>query len=97
MPNAAKVLGEVSKAFEACYKEGLKANPDEEGSVKLTASVGLSGEVTNVAVSELKGLSQAVVDCASDKLKKAKFEPPQGGLATLVVPLTFTTKKPAGK
>ncbi len=61
------------------------------GTVRLTAHIAADGTVTSVSPSG-RGLSPRVVACVAARVKAATFTPPEGGGATIVIPVTFVTK-----
>ncbi len=87
--NAAKVVAAMRAAFRACYQRGLDQNPDAQGSIKMGIRVGPGGEVTNVSATPSGNLPPSVVDCVTARARRAQFDPPEGGAATVQVPVTF--------
>jgi len=89
--NAARVVAGMRAGFRACYQRGLNENPDAQGSVRLVVKVGPSGAVTSVTPSATGNLPPSVVACLVARAKAAQFDTPQGGSATIVVPVTFVS------
>jgi hypothetical protein len=89
--NAASIVAGMASDFRRCYNKGLAANPDMTGSARLTVKIGPKGEVLSVAPTSA-GLSEWVVSCLVTRVASAQFTPPEGGGATVVIPVTFVTK-----
>jgi hypothetical protein len=87
--NAAKVVAAMRAAFRACYQKGLDQNPDSQGSIKMAIKVGPGGEVTGVTATPSGNLPPGVIDCVTARARRAQFDPPEGGAATVQVPVTF--------
>ena len=86
--NAASVVAGMAAGFRRCYKKGLEEDHDMKGSVRITAKIGPSGEVVGVSPAG-SGLSGTVVSCVAARVSSAQFAPPEGGGATIVIPVTF--------
>lgn len=91
--NASTVVAAMTPAFRRCYAEALKRDPSERGSIRITARIGASGEVTSVSPSG-HGLSPETASCVAAVVAKAIFAPPEGGGATIVIPVTFVAVDP---
>jgi TonB family protein len=89
--NASAVVAGMAAGFRRCYNKGLRENPEMKGTIRITAKIGPNGEVLSVSTSE-SGLSREVASCVSARVSSAQFAPPEGGGATFVVPVTFTSK-----
>lgn len=87
--NASRVVANMRSGFRACYNQGLSENPDIAGSVRLTIHVGAAGAVTRVTTASTGSLPPAVVECVRARAAHARFAPPEGGRATIGVPVTF--------
>ncbi|APR75535.1 Hypothetical protein A7982_00881 [Minicystis rosea] len=85
--NAAEVVRDMGPGFRRCYNAALQADPKTSGSVRLTGWVGANGEVVGVEPGSVQGLGPELVACAASVLSKARFSPPEGGHATIVIPL----------
>jgi hypothetical protein len=90
--NASAVVAGMAAGFRRCYNKGLQGDPNMKGSVRLTAKIGPNGEVLSVSPSGGSGLSGTVVSCVAARVSAAQFAPPEGGGATLVIPVTFTSE-----
>jgi hypothetical protein len=88
---ASSVVAGMAAGFRRCYNKGLAEDPNMKGSVRLTAKIGPTGEVLSVSPSG-HGLSGTVVSCVSARVSSAQFAPPEGGSATIVIPVTFVSE-----
>jgi hypothetical protein len=91
--NADRVVAGMRAGFRACYNRGLASNPDLQGQVKVVAKVGPNGEVLSATPQGGAGLGPEVVECVVRRVKSASFAPPEGGGATIVIPVTFALQK----
>jgi hypothetical protein len=91
--NADRVVAGMRAGFRACYNKGLASNPDLQGSVRITAKIGPNGEVASATPSGGAGLGDEVVNCVVRRVQSATFAPPEGGGATIVIPVTFALQK----
>lgn len=90
--NASAVVAGMAAGFRRCYNNGLKEDPNMKGSVRVTARIGPNGEVLSASASGGGGLSGSVVGCVQGRVASAQFAPPEGGGATIVIPVTFTSQ-----
>lgn len=91
--NADRVVAQMRAGFRACYNRGLANNPELHGSVKIVAKVGPNGEVVSATPQGGSTLGSDVIDCVVRRVKSAQFDPPSGGGATIVIPVTFALQK----
>src|SRR5215468_10587328 len=91
--NAERVVAGMKAGFRACYNRGLASNPDLQGSVKITAKIGPNGEVVSATPAGGAGLGDEVVSCLVRRVQAANFNPPEGGGASIVIPITFALQK----
>lgn len=87
--NAASVIAGLKGGFRRCYERALADDPDQAGRIDLSIKVGLGGEVQSVTATPQGNLSNAVVGCIRARAQGAQFEPPQGGLAIVQVPVSL--------
>jgi TonB family protein len=87
------VVAGMRAGFRACYNRGLATNPDLQGRVSIVATVGPNGEVSNAVPQGPSTLGDEVVQCVIRRVKSANFDPPSGGRATIVIPVTFALQK----
>lgn len=90
--NAQQVVAAMRAGLRACYKHGLDIDPTMQGSVRVIATVGANGEVVSARPSGASGLSQEVVRCVTNRVSGAQFSAPQGGNATIVIPMSFRSQ-----
>ena len=86
--DAAVVIGGLRGSFRDCYTTALNADPALSTSVRLVASIGADGGITRAESLHDKSLEPLVV-CLMNALVHARFSPPEGGKATVVVPVTL--------
>jgi hypothetical protein len=91
--NADRVVAGMRAGFRACYNRGLASNPDLQGSVRITAKIGPNGEVLSATPNATGSLGDEVVNCVVRRVQSATFAPPEGGGATIVIPVTFALQK----
>lgn len=89
--NASSVVAGMGAGFRRCYNKGLQEDPNMKGSVRITAKIGPNGEVLSVSPSG-SGLSGTVISCVASRVSSAQFAPPEGGGATVVIPVTFVSQ-----
>jgi Vault protein inter-alpha-trypsin domain/von Willebrand factor type A domain len=95
--NAARVVAGMRAGFRACFQRGLALDPTAQGSLRLVIQVGQGGEVTSVTPSSVNGnLPAAAVACAVARARAAQFDAPQGGSATIALPVTFVIQSDTG-
>jgi len=88
--DAARVVAGMRARFRNCFQRGLARDPTLQGSLRLTMRLDASGRVTTTTPSALTGnLPADVVACVVARANVAQFAAPQGGLATITVPVTF--------
>jgi hypothetical protein len=91
--DAERVVAELRARFRACYYRGLALNPMLQGSVKITARIGPNGEVLSATPSGGEGLGEEVVTCLVSRVMGANFHPPEGGGASIVIPIKLALQK----
>ncbi len=87
--SAAKVVASMAPLFRRCYQEGLTCDREMVGSVRISARVAADGSVAEAAPVAATGLSRGVIDCMAEAVKSKRFDRPEGGSATLVIPVSF--------
>ncbi len=91
--NANAVVARMSAGFRRCYMQGLATNPDMSGRVSVSARVGPGGEVQSVTATPSGSISAAVANCIASRVRSAQFDPPEGGAATINIPVTLVQQK----
>jgi hypothetical protein len=90
--NASAVVAGMRAGFRSCYQRSLQDNPGIEGRIQLSIRVGPGGEVIGVNAAPSGNLPGSVVECVKQRARSGQFDPPQGGAATIVVPVTFVAQ-----
>jgi tetratricopeptide (TPR) repeat protein len=90
--NAASVVSQMAAPFRRCYNAALQVDPNVEGSLRITATVGAQGEVLRATATTRGSLPRATIDCVLDVAFAATFSAPEGGAATIVIPVTFVAQ-----
>ncbi|MGK4002962.1 AgmX/PglI C-terminal domain-containing protein [Sorangium sp. So ce1036] len=90
--NAPAVVARMTAGFRRCYNKGLQEDPTMKGSVRITARIGPNGEVLSATPSGGSTLSGTVISCVVARVQSAQFAPPEGGGATIVIPVTFVSQ-----
>lgn len=90
--NAQAVVARMAAGFRRCYNKGLQEDPNMKGSVRITAKIGPNGEVLSASPSGGGGLSGTVVSCVVARVQSAQFAAPEGGGATIVIPVSFVAQ-----
>ncbi|MFT3768305.1 MAG: AgmX/PglI C-terminal domain-containing protein [Minicystis sp.] len=88
VPDAGRVVAGMRGALRACYKHALDEDPNMRGSVRVTVSVAPNGEVKSAQAAN-NGLSSSMIACVTRVVRGAQFSAPEGGGATLVIPMSF--------
>ncbi|APR81135.1 Hypothetical protein A7982_06482 [Minicystis rosea] len=88
VPDAGRVVAGLRGPLRACYKHALDEDPNMRGSVRVTASIAPNGEVKSAQAAG-SGLSSSMIACVSRVVRGAQFGPPEGGGATVVIPMSF--------
>jgi hypothetical protein len=89
--NASSVVAGMAAGFRRCYNKGLQEDPTMKGTVRITARIGPNGEVLSASPSG-SGLSGTVISCVAARVQSAQFAPPDGGGATIVIPVSFVSQ-----
>lgn len=92
VPNAQSVVAGMGAGFRRCYNRGLQTNPNMKGSMRIIARIGKNGEVILANAAGGSGLSQDVIACVVTRVKSAQFDPPTGGGAVVVIPVSFVSQ-----
>jgi Ca-activated chloride channel family protein len=92
--NAARVVAGMRAGFRACFQRGLAEDPTlQGGSLRLTINVAVDGTVRSATPGAVTGnLPASVVGCVVGRAIRAQFDAPEGGNATITVPVTFTVQ-----
>jgi len=87
--NAGAVVASMAAGFRRCYQRGLAEDPNMKGSIRITARIGPNGEVASASPGGGGGLSGTVTSCVAGVVSSRTFDKPEGGGATIVIPVSF--------
>ncbi len=90
--NAAAVVASMAAGFRRCFNRGLQDDPNMKGTVRVTAKIDKNGDVLGATPSASGTLSENVVNCVVARVSSAKFSPPEGGAAVIVIPVSMTAE-----
>ncbi len=76
--------------FQMCYEKGLARNPNLEGRVTVRFIIGNDGKVSNVSNGGSDLPDAEVVTCVMHAYSRVSFPQPEGGIVTVVYPISFT-------
>jgi hypothetical protein len=91
--NAQRVVAGMTPGFRRCYTNGLASNPEMSGGVRVTAKIGPGGEVLSVSATPSGTISADVANCIASRVRSAQFDPPEGGAATIIIPVTLVQQR----
>lgn len=86
---ANEVVARLAPGLRACYNEALATEPTAQGTLRLTMKIGADGHVQSTSTSGGGALPPSVLTCVEKHGATAVFPPPEGGGATVVIPVTF--------
>jgi hypothetical protein len=92
---AGDVVASLRPKFRTCYNRGLKENEALEGRTTIEVKIAPDGRVFHVRVQEGRMASPSVQKCLLDEIRTARFAPPAGGSASLLIPVTFVQQNDA--
>jgi len=75
-------------AIHHCYSRWLEARVDAQGSVRFALELGCTGDVRAISA-ENQGVDEGTLACLFSAVAPARFAPPVGGRATVLVPVVF--------
>lgn len=87
--NAARMVAGMRAGFRRCYQRGLQLDPSMAGRVVLVIGVGPDGSVASAKPGGVSGNLGSVVSCVVARARAAQFDPPEGGGATISIPIIF--------
>lgn len=79
------VLRRRQSDIQRCYERGLASNPELSGRVEIQFTVGRGGAVTEASL-RTNELGDAVGSCIVGRVRRWRFDEPQGGPAVVRVP-----------
>lgn len=77
--------------FRGCYEQGLMRDPGLEGRVATKFVIARDGSVSMVSVAEGSLPDSSVTNCVERAFFGLTFPEPEGGIVTVVYPITFST------
>jgi hypothetical protein len=77
--------------FRLCYENGLKNNPNLQGRVNVRFVIARDGSVSNVGNAGSDLPDSGVVSCVVRAFYGLSFPQPEGGIVTVVYPITFAS------
>ena len=76
--------------FRLCYENGLRANPGLTGRIATRFVIDRTGAVSMSQDAGSDMPDQAVVGCVVRSFSSLSFPSPEGGVATVTYPITFS-------
>ena len=81
--------------LRTCYEAGLQRDPGLEGRISVQFVIDREGAVTMaMAGSDTTLPDREVVRCVTKAYESMSFPKPEGGIVTVVYPVTFTSTSP---
>ena len=90
--NARATVVGLAPVFRACYNDVLRQDPAMKGWIRLIATIGAGGEVLRVRTLAPASFAESMIQCPMERLLAVRFAPPEGGRATIIVPVTFVSR-----
>ena len=87
--DAERVVASLRPRFRACYRSGLRFDPELEGCVVIRAGVEQDGSVASTKAVVADGLPPEVIACIARVVRNAHFNAPGASGATVNIPVTF--------
>ena len=84
-----KVVRQSFGKFRVCYEHGLRREANLQGRVAVKFVIERSGLVEEATNGGSDLPDQAVVDCVVHAFVGLSFPPPDGGIVTVVYPISF--------
>ena len=82
------VVAQLRPALRQCFSRWLNERVDAAGSVRFALELGCGGDVESISA-ENQGVDEATLTCLFAAVAPARFAPPAGGHATVLVPVVF--------
>lgn len=87
--NAPRTVAAMAPDFRRCYNRALYYDAGMRGSFRITGKIAATGEVITAVPSGGGGLSPQLERCLVNVVLSRRFTPPEGGGATIVIPITL--------
>lgn len=89
---ASSVVAGLASKFRRCYNAELTNDPTIAGTIRVTVKLGATGEPLSTSSTQTGTLPPTVADCVKTVIMGAQFGAPDGGGATMVIPVTFQSQ-----
>ena len=89
--HAAQVVSSMRSGFRDCYQRALSNHGRFSASVRLSIRVGASGQITSVT-GRGTNAPREMIECFFTEVGRHVFEPPQGGVAIVNVPVNLVAQ-----
>jgi hypothetical protein len=90
--NASAVVMGMAAGFRRCYNQALRADPNFRASLRVEARIAAAGDIVRVRTVVPAIYPEPMILCLMDRVRSARFAPPTGGGATIVIPITFVSQ-----
>ncbi len=87
--NVARVSAGMRASFRACYNRALAQTPQATGVASMVLKVDRDGAVSQARATPSGGLPAAMLPCLEARARAARFDPPEGKVATVRFKVTF--------
>lgn len=91
--DVARVVAGMRGGFRNCYNRALATDPSLSLTLRLTGVIDAAGNVTRVSTISQRSIPAALPLCLMEVLRSSRFEPPEGGSATVVIPVTLVQER----
>lgn len=85
-----RIARQSAGRYRRCYAEGLRQNPNLQGSLRARLVIGRDGAVSAIGDGGSDLPDGGVVSCVLGALRTTSFPAPEGGIVTVLLPLRFT-------
>jgi hypothetical protein len=89
--NATPTIAGMAAGFRRCYDLAVQENAASAGTIEVTVRIDPSGTVSVLDESHT-GLTSTLVSCVVTRVQAGAFAAPQGGAATVVIPIKFEAR-----
>ena len=83
--NLQRTLRRKRSDIERCYERALAGDPELSGRILVEFTIGTDGRVSSASLRE-NTVGSAVGSCVEGRVRRWRFDPPEGGTATVRVP-----------
>ncbi|RYE93929.1 MAG: AgmX/PglI C-terminal domain-containing protein [Myxococcales bacterium] len=84
-----KIVRQSFGTFRLCYENGLRRDANLQGRVTVYFVIGRDGKVTQTSNRGSDLPDEEVVRCVVEAFRPLVFPPPDGGIVTVVYPISF--------